>query len=62
MGRVSKMTQAKRIRERELQMKRQDKEAKRVQRKTDSDDRPEFIEGEDPDLVGLKVGPQAPLF
>jgi len=56
------MTQAKRIRERELQTKRQDKEAKRVQRKVESEDRPEFIEGEDPDLVGLKLGPQPPLF
>ncbi len=62
MGRVSKMTQAKRIRERELQMKRQDKEEKRVQRKTEAEDRPVFVEGEDPDLVGLKLGPQAPLF
>ena len=62
MGRVSKMTQAKRIRERELQMKRQDKEEKRAQRKVETEDRPDFVEGEDPDLVGLKVGPQAPLF
>ncbi len=62
MGRVSKMTQAKRIRERELQMKRQDKEEKRVQRKAEAEDRPVFVEGEDPDLVGLKLGPQAPLF
>ncbi|MCZ6799920.1 MAG: hypothetical protein O7F12_05470 [Nitrospirae bacterium] len=56
------MTQAKRIRERELQMKRQDKEEKRVQRKAEAEDRPVFVEGEDPDLVGLKLGPQAPLF
>ena len=62
MGRVSKMTQAKRIRERELQMKRQDKEEKRAQRKVEAEDRPDFVEGEDPDLVGLKLGPQAPLF
>lgn len=58
MGRPPKATLAKRNRERALQMKRQDKEARRAQRKAENADRPAAIEGEDPDLVGLRSGPQ----
>ncbi|MGH7205852.1 MAG: hypothetical protein ACREI2_06545 [Nitrospiraceae bacterium] len=43
-------------------MKRQDKEARRAQRKAEKVDRRPSIEGEDPDLAGLRWGPQAPLF
>ena len=62
MARPSKTTTAKRNRERELQMKRQDKEERRAQRKAQKDDRSQVIEGEDPDLIGLRTGPQPPLF
>jgi len=57
MGKPSKTTTAKRNRERALQMKR--KAFKKVQ---NAEDRPQTLEGEDPDLAGLHVGPQAPLF
>ena len=63
MGRPSKTTTAKRNRERELQLKRQEKEERRAQRKAQKDDeRVPSLEGEDPDLVGLRSGPQPPLF
>ena len=62
MGKISKTTQAKRNREQALQLKRQEKEARRVHRKAQKASRNTFIEGEDPDLVGLRVGPQPPLF
>jgi len=63
MGRPSKTTTAKRNRERELQMKRQEKEERRAKRKTEkSDDHTPTLEGEDPDLAGLRSGPQPPLF
>lgn len=43
-------------------MKRQDKEARRVQRKAEKTDQRPLTEGEDPDLEGLRWGPQPPLF
>jgi len=43
-------------------MKRQDKEARRAQRKAEKADRHPPVDGEDPDLNGLRWGPQAPLF
>ncbi len=60
--RPGKQTQAKRNRERGLQMKRQDKLARREQRKVENDDRRPPTDGEDPDLEGLRLGPQPPLF
>ena len=60
--RSGKVTQAKRNRERALQMKRKDKEAKRALRKEHNLAQRSLVDGEDPDLVGLKVGPQPPLF
>lgn len=63
MAKHSKTTAAKRNRERELQMKRQDKEERRAQRKAQKGhDWAPAIEGEDPDLIGLRSGPQPPLF
>lgn len=62
MGRPPKMTQAKRSRELQLQMKRRDKEERRVQRKTEDPQSIPVLDGEDPDLVGLRPGPQAPMF
>ncbi len=60
--RTGKQTQAKRNRERSLQMKRQDKLARREQRKGENADRRPPTDGEDPDLEGLRLGPQPPLF
>ena len=62
MGRPPKVTQNKRNREQALRVKRQEKEARREQRKAEKADKPTAIDGEDPDLVGLRVGPQPPLY
>jgi hypothetical protein len=63
MGKPSKTTTAKRNRERALQMKQKDKQEKKAFRKSQvAEDQPAVLEGEDPDLAGLHVGPQAPLF
>ena len=43
-------------------MKRQEKDARRAQRKAEKDRRPQEVEGEDPDLAGLRCGPQPPLY
>jgi hypothetical protein len=45
-----------------LQMHRKEKEAKRVLRKAEKASRSSTPEGEDPDLAGLRWGPQAPLY
>ena len=47
MGKISKTTQAKRNRERALQLKRQEKEARRVQRKIEKTDLPLSSDRED---------------
>ncbi len=62
MGRPAKVTQAKRNREMQKRMKQQDKEARRVQRKTENEELRPVLDGEDPDLLGLRPGPQAPLY
>ncbi len=62
MGTSGKTTLTKRNRERGLQLKRQDKEARRVQRKALKGNRRPSLDGEDPDLDGLRCGPQPPLF
>lgn len=62
MGTSGKTTLTKRNRERAQLMKRQDKEARRVQRKALKANRRPLLDGEDPDLEGLRCGPQAPLF
>jgi len=56
------MTIAKRDREKAKQLKQKDKEARRAQRKAEKATRRPATNGEDPDLAGLKWGPQAPLF
>ncbi|HKY73201.1 MAG TPA: hypothetical protein VJL88_14880 [Nitrospira sp.] len=53
---------AKRDREKALQMQRKEKEAKRALRKAEKAARESHPEGEDPDLAGLRWGPQSPLF
>ncbi len=60
--RTQKQTQTKRNRERGQQMKRQDKLARREQRKGENAARRPPTDGEDPDLEGLRLGPQPPLF
>jgi hypothetical protein len=63
MGRPTKVTQAKRNREMVKRMKQQDKEARRIQRKSENGETtPRVLDGEDPDLVGLRPGPQPPLY
>ena len=62
MGRSPKMTQAKRTRELQLQMKRRDKEERRMQRKAENSESVPVLEGEDPDLAGLRPGPQPPIY
>jgi hypothetical protein len=43
-------------------MKQQDKEVRREQRKTENEETRPVLEGEDPDLIGLRPGPQPPLY
>ncbi|HEX9741740.1 MAG TPA: hypothetical protein VGA17_03020 [Nitrospiraceae bacterium] len=43
-------------------MKQREKEARRVQRKAEKSERRPHAEGEDPDLEGLRWGPQEPLY
>lgn len=62
IGRAGKTTLAKRDREKALQMQRKEKEAKRALRKAEKAARGSHPEGEDPDLAGLRWGPQAPLY
>jgi hypothetical protein len=62
MGRPAKVTQAKRIREMQNRMKQQDKDARRVQRKAENAELRPVLDGEEPDLIGLRPGPQAPLY
>jgi hypothetical protein len=55
-------TLAKREREKALQKARQEKEAKRVLRKAAKVSRRPGLDGEDPDLAGLRWGPQEPIY
>ena len=54
----SRPTQAKRVREKALQEKRQQKAAKRQDAKERKDERGPMGEGEDPDIAGIVPGPQ----
>ncbi len=58
---VGRPSAKKRQRELDLQEHRREKEARRSQRKAERV-RPEVAEGEDPDLVGIRPGPQPALF
>lgn len=51
-------TFAKRERERALQQHREEKAAKKQQRKTDKQDRPDLGPEQDPDIAGIVPGPQ----
>jgi hypothetical protein len=54
----SRPTQAKRVREKALQEKRQQKAARRQDAKERRDQRGPVADGEDPDLAGIVLGPQ----
>ena len=54
----SRPTQAKRVREKALQEKRQQKAAKRQDAKERKDERGPMDDGEDPDIAGIVPGPQ----
>lgn len=54
----SRPTQAKRVREKALQEKRQQKAAKRQDAKDRRDQRGPAADGEDPDIAGIVPGPQ----
>jgi hypothetical protein len=43
-------------------MKQREKEERRLQRKAGKSDKPQDQSGEDPDLAGLRWGPQEPLY
>ena len=63
IARPGKATLAKRDRERAKHAKQQEKDAKRAQRKVEKESLPPRPkDGEDPDLAGMRPGPQAPLF
>ena len=64
ISRPGKATLAKRDRERAKHAKQQEKEARRAQRKAEkvANPRPKDRDGEDPDLAGMRPGPQPPLF
>ena len=51
-------TQTKRLKEKNRQDKRHDKDAKREQRKHEKANAPPGVEGEDPDIAGIVPGPQ----
>lgn len=59
MPRPSRPTLAKRDRERAKKAKQLEKEARRAQRKEEKAQRRDT--GEDPDLAGMRPGPQPPL-
>jgi len=57
-----KVTAAKRQREREKAEKRMEKELRRTERKKAKDTIVRGPEDPDPDLAGMRPGPQAPLY
>jgi hypothetical protein len=61
MGRQSDTTFQKRQREKLRQQRQKDKEAQRLEareRKANSEGPPRGLPGEDPDLIGIRPGPQ----
>ncbi len=58
MGQKSKATFQKREREKEKQQRRMDKESRRLEAKKAKAERPLIDSNEDPDLIGIKPGPQ----
>jgi hypothetical protein len=62
IARPGKTTIAKRDREKAKQMKQREKDDRRAQRKAEKPEPRPHAGGEDPDLEGLRWGPQPPLF
>lgn len=62
MARSSKVTQGKRNREMAKKMKQQEKESRRLQRKSEETEIPTLSPDEDPDLLGIRPGPQPPQY
>lgn len=62
MAGPGKTTTGKRDRERARQQKQKEKEARRSQRQTNKRTPGQTHDGEDPDLAGLRWGPQTPLY
>jgi hypothetical protein len=58
MARNARPTAAKREREKALLERRQQKAAKRLDTKERKDSAPAMAGGEDPDIAGIKLGPQ----
>ncbi len=58
MAQRSKATFQKREREKEKQQKQRDKEARRTEAKKVKAEREPFLGNEDPDIAGIKPGPQ----
>jgi hypothetical protein len=56
------MTIAKQTRERDKQVKQREKESRRVQRKEEKAGQVRSHDEDDPDLAGMKPGPQPPLY
>jgi hypothetical protein len=52
----------KRQKEQAREQKRKEKEERKVERKKLNLDKPNAVEGEDPDIAGIIPGPQPPLF
>jgi hypothetical protein len=59
MARNARPTAAKREREKALLERRQQKAARRLDAK-ERKDSPRTVNGEDPDIAGIKLGPQPP--
>ncbi|NGZ96999.1 MAG: hypothetical protein CV089_12930 [Nitrospira sp. WS110] len=62
MAGQGKTTTGKRDRERARQQKQREKEVRRTQRQAAKRNPGSTREGEDPDLAGLRWGPQSPLY
>jgi hypothetical protein len=59
MAKRSKQTFQKREKEKARVLKRQDKEARRLESKALQSNMPTVTGGEDPDIAGIRPGPQA---
>jgi hypothetical protein len=62
MGRSSKVTQGKRNREMAKKVKQQEKESRRQERRSQEPRGSAALAGEDPDLIGIRPGPQPPQY
>jgi hypothetical protein len=61
MSRPARATQAKRARELAQKDRRKEKEQQRAERRDVKSSSQRTSDGEDPDLVGIRHGPQKPL-